>query len=190
MTATNHKECNETISSNGEDVILKIIPEAPNDDYRAGSDGHIYSRTEHKGFGRVIYRDWYPLKGHFTKKGYRTVSLCHNNKKVSRSVHRLICSAFHGPSPSPVHQVRHLDGNPNNNLPGNLCWGTQAENWQDRRIHGTASVGEKHPAAKLTDQEREHIRWAVSRGLCSRRHAARALGMSESAISGLCKKRP
>lgn len=163
-------------------VVLMPIPESPNEDYMAGSDGMIYSRTRYCGFGRKVFVDWYALKGHTTKKGYQSISMSHNNNKVTKNVHRLICSAFHGPSPKKGAQVRHLDGNPSNNIPSNLAWGTQAENWQDRRIHGTASVGEKHWNSKLTDKEREYIRWAIKQGICSQRQMAEKLGVSQYAI--------
>lgn len=142
-------------------TVLRPIPVSPNDDYRAGSDGCVYSRTKYKGFGKKEYVDWYPLSGHKTRKGYLSVSLCHENVKVTKSVHRLVCMAFHGMPKVDSMQVRHLDGNPANNTPPNLAWGTQEENWNDRRGHGTATVGEKHHASKLSDKEREHLRWAI-----------------------------
>lgn len=166
-------------------VELRKIPSAPNEDYRAGSDGQVYSRTRYKGFGRKEYVDWYPLKGTIGSRRYRTVSLSHKNVKVTRSVHTLICEAFHGTKPSRTAQVRHLDGTRDNNRPSNLAWGTQEENWNDRRLHGTSSEGERHWASKLTNEEREHIRWAIRMGLCSQRQAARALHMSQSAIFGI-----
>ena len=168
-------------------VELRPIPVSPNDDYMAGSDGEIYSRTKYAGFGRKNYVAWYALKGSRHSKGYRTISLCHQNKQVTKSAHRLVCMAFHGLPPSRSHQVRHLDGTRDNNLPENLRWGTQAENWADRKAHGHGCEGEKHHAAKLSDAEREHIRWAVSKGLCSRRQVALAMGMSQSAISQVCR---
>lgn len=166
-------------------VELRPIPVAPNDDYMAGSDGQIYSRTRYKGFGRKELVDWYPLKGHVTPKGYQTISMSHENKKVTKSVHRLVCMAFHGEPPTPTSEVRHQDGDSSNNKPSNLCWGTAVENWQDKRLHGRATEGEKHWASKFTDQERAHIRWAVQNGLCSQRHAARALGVALSSIQGI-----
>ena len=165
---------------------LRSIPVSPCDDYMAGSDGQIYSRTKYAGFGRKERVDWYPLKGHVTRKGYLTVSLCHRNKKVTKSVHRLVCMAFHGiPKPKSL-QVRHLDGSKDNNQPNNLKWGTQAENWQDRRAHGNGIEGEKHHAAKLTDFERQSIRWLVSKGIASQRQVARSLRMSQAAIYSVC----
>ena len=169
-------------------VELRPIPVSPNNDYMAGSDGQIYSRTRYKGFRRKELTDWYPLKGHKTKKGYRSVSMCHDNVKVTMSVHRLVCMAFNGEPPSTSMQVRHLDGNPENNRPENLAWGSQYENWEDRKAHGRVAYGEKHHAATLTDAEREHLRWALTKGLCSQKHAARMLMMSQSAISAIVEK--
>ena len=166
-------------------LTLKPIPVSPNDDYMAGTDGQIYSRTKYKGFGRKELVDWYPLKGHITPKGYQTISMSHENKKVTKSIHRLVCMAFHGMPLVETMEVRHLDGDPSNNRPENLCWGTAVENWQDKRVHGTATVGEKHPAAKFSDLEREHIRWAVAKGLCSQRSAARALGVAPASIQSI-----
>lgn len=176
-----------TIARMNKKLELRPIPVAPNDDYMAGSDGQIYSRTKYAGFGRKERVPWYPLKGHVTPKGYQTISMSHENAKVTKSVHRLICIAFHGVPPSKLAEVRHLDGDATNNRPDNLRWGTAAENWQDRRAHGTATTGEKHWASKFTNHEREHIRWAVENGLCSQRQAARALGVAQSAIQGIVK---
>jgi len=167
-------------------VVLMPIPSSPNDDYMAGSDGKVYSRTKYKGFGRKEYVDWYPLAGHTTNKGYVSISMSHQNKKVTRLVHRLICEAFHGAPAKPSLQVRHLDGNGQNNLPGNMIWGTQVENWADREAHGNGVKGEKHHDAKFTNEERKSIRWAVEKGLCSQRHAARVLGVTQSTIFAIC----
>lgn len=171
---------NDVILPSG--VLLKSIPISPNEDYMAGSDGQIYSRTKYKGFGRKEYVDWYPLQGADSGKGYHIISMCHNNKRVTRNVHRLICMAFHGLPPLPTFQTRHLDGNPSNNLPENLVWGTQEENWMDRKAHGRGIEGEKHWAAKLTNFERQALRWTIQKGLCSQHHAAKVLGMSQGGI--------
>ena len=141
--------------------------------YCAGTDGVIYSRAR---------GDWRPLKAHRNDNGYPCVTVMLGGRKTTRAVHSLVCAAFYGPPPFDGAQVRHLDGDPQRNTPDNLCWGTQAENWQDRRAHGNGVEGEKHHAAKLTDQERAHLRWSIERGLCSQRHAARVLGMTQSAI--------
>lgn len=46
----------------------------------------------------------------------------------SYKVHRLVCEAFHGPSPFENSVVMHLDENYLNNNAANLAWGTQKEN--------------------------------------------------------------
>lgn len=48
-----------------------------------------------------------------------------------RSVHRLVCTAFHGPCP-PGHQVNHIDGNRVNARADNLEWVTPQRNIQHR----------------------------------------------------------
>ena len=163
-------------------VLLKPIPVSLNDDYMAGSDGNVYSRIKFRGFGRTEYTDWYPLKGARNMKGYYIISLCHKNTKVTKTVHSLICMSFHGQKAKASLQVRHLDGNKNNNRPENLKWGTQLENYQDMVAHGTLCKGEKHWASRLTDKERSALRWALDPGLCSQNNAAKILGMAESSI--------
>jgi hypothetical protein len=48
---------------------------------------------------------------------------------VQRTVHRLVCLAWHGPSDLPI--VRHLNDNRTDNRPDNLAWGTQRDNMRD-----------------------------------------------------------
>jgi hypothetical protein len=57
--------------------------------------------------------------------------------QVKRPVHQIVLAAFTGPRPSMAHEGRHLDGNQMNNLPGNLDWGTRADNVGDAIKHGT-----------------------------------------------------
>jgi hypothetical protein len=46
-------------------------------------------------------------------------------------VHRLVCAAFHGPPPSPDHEVAHSNGIKTDCRASNLRWATSAENKQD-----------------------------------------------------------
>lgn len=96
-------------------------------------------------------------------------------------VHTVVCIAFHGPRPEGM-MVRHLDGNPLNNKASNLCWGTQQENEADKKRHGTATIGERHPSAVLTEQQVIKIRsHSQRRGIGA--ELAREYGISETAVS-------
>ena len=65
-------------------------------------------------------------------------------------VHVAVLEAWVGPRP-PGCEVRHLDGNRQNNCLANLCWGTHTENQNDRRRHLT-SAGEKNHRHKMTTE--------------------------------------
>lgn len=58
-----------------------------------------------------------------------------NIGRRSLFVHQLVAAAFLGPRPVGL-ETRHLDGNPANNTPSNLRYGTRAENAQDMVLHG------------------------------------------------------
>ncbi|SDN35029.1 NUMOD4 motif-containing protein [Geodermatophilus siccatus] len=68
--------------------------------------------------------------------GYRHVWLCTDAGKTCRTVHTLVCEAFHGPRPR-GHEARHLDGDSQNNRADNLRWGTPSQNRLDSVRHGT-----------------------------------------------------
>jgi len=68
--------------------------------------------------------------------GHLLIGLRVNGQSVTRSVHRLILLTFVGPPPE-GQEVRHLDGNPKNNVVSNLQYGTRAENQLDSVRHGT-----------------------------------------------------
>jgi hypothetical protein len=89
--------------------------------------------------------------------GYPLVCLMRDGKQYNRTVHRLVCEAFHGPRP-PGHFAAHNDGSADNNRPDNLRWALPVENTADRRLHGTMVEGEDHPNALLTEQDVVRIR--------------------------------
>lgn len=70
--------------------------------------------------------------------GYRQVRLSIEGRRLCRTVHGLVALTFHGPRPSPRHQVCHANGNRTDNRAENLRWGTGAENAADRTAHGRA----------------------------------------------------
>lgn len=71
------------------------------------------------------------------KDGYQRTPLSVNGVKTGPLlVHRLVAEAFLGECPE-GQEVRHLDGDPGNNVLTNLVYGTHAENMQDMLRHGT-----------------------------------------------------
>lgn len=78
--------------------------------------------------------------------GYSTVTI--NGMKARR--HLLMALAFLGAPPTARHEVRHLNGDPSDDDPENLAWGTRLENMADAIQHGTTTRGERNAAAKLT----------------------------------------
>lgn len=135
--------------------------------YAAGTDGQIY---------RMDCGEPSALSGSPTSKGYLTVSLSRGSWET-HAVHKLVCEAFYGTAPFDGAQIRHMDGDQRNNRPENLDWGTQADNWQDRKAHG-GGMGEEHHAAKLTHGMVEAIRASS----LSQRILAREYGVSQATI--------
>lgn len=113
--------------------------------YTIFSDGRVYSP--------YVARH---LRPSVDRNGYVIVTLKGKHYKV----HHLVLSLFVRPRYD-GEVARHLDGNPANNDATNLCWGTQAENWNDKRLHGRATVGERHGRARLSEQDVFAIRKTV-----------------------------
>ena len=66
--------------------------------------------------------------------GYLVTSVGGRDMPIAR-VHRLVLETFVGPSNG--MEVRHIDGNPLNNVVSNLAWGTRKEQIADQKAHGT-----------------------------------------------------
>lgn len=78
--------------------------------------------------------------------GYLAVNLRVGARGKTVFLHRLICEAFHGPQPTPDHEVAHFDGDRLNNAATNLRWATRIENAADKDRHGRIRRGDQHPA--------------------------------------------
>jgi hypothetical protein len=66
---------------------------------------------------------------------YLVVGLSRDGNVKTVTVHTLVALAFFGPRPD-GYDVCHLNGNPANNTPENLAYGSRAENIRDVVRHG------------------------------------------------------
>src|SRR5882757_7016724 len=101
--------------------------------YHVSDAGHVRSLTRHT---RAGIRSGRPLKTNISPAGYPQLGLCRDGQQRTYPVHQLVAMAFLGPRPDDL-EVRHLDGNPTNNLIDNLKYGTASENARDSLRHGT-----------------------------------------------------
>ena len=91
-------------------------------------------------------------------KGYVAVTYRRNGVQRHRYVHQLVCAAFHGPRPSPSHEVNHRDGNRRNNCADNLEWVTHADNVRHAFATGLNARGSHHANSKLTERAVRRMR--------------------------------
>lgn len=104
--------------------------------------------------------------------GYPFVSVCRNGKRKQMSIHRMVLESFVGPRPSGM-EACHNDGVRTNCRLDNLRYDTRTNNAADRKTHGTEHVGERAPAARLTDElvrairrrDKSAYKWAQELGL-------------------------
>lgn len=127
------------------------------DGYYATAQGAIVSMRS--GLMNTIKPRW--------AEGYLVVTLKTGPKRSPRRkhpVHRLVNTAFNGPKPFPSAVTRHLSGDPSDNRPENLRWGTTKENAADAVRHGTAvglRRGDAHIRTKLRFDVVKQIRQAT-----------------------------
>lgn len=112
--------------------------------YTVSEDGDVYSHHNWRGYGKRA------LDAKPNSHGYLRVKVKSNGRMKSTMVHKLVCLAFHGPKPTPYHQVRHLNGVKTDNRATNLAWGTASENAMDRKLHGTERAAENGRKSALT----------------------------------------
>jgi hypothetical protein len=99
--------------------------------------------------GRKVGRNFKP---NTSQAGYRQVRFRKGGRTHVLTVHRLVVFVFRGPCPDGM-QVRHLDGDKDNNALANLVYGTPKENGEDRVRHGTSLRGQKNPKNVITEAQ-------------------------------------
>ncbi len=124
--------------------------------YAVSSNGEVWSYWRTKGPKHdnqcEIRKDLPPnkLTPRKNDKGYLRVQLTVAGRLQEEYVHRLCWIVWKGPIVGEM-QVRHLDGNPDNNGIYNLSIGTQEENEADKTRRGTRLEGDDRPNSKPTE---------------------------------------
>lgn len=134
--------------------------------YEVSDQGRVRSFAKNK--------DGLILRPGKTKSGHLTVLL--GRAIGSVYVHVLVAEAFLPERPDlPYVEVRHKDGNPENNVWANLAWSTRGRNTQDKKHHD----GQK---GRLKIESVREIKRRLAAGEKGRT-LAKEFGVSEQAIS-------
>ena len=155
----------------------------------AGSDGHIYSVIDSEIIDGTRYVTLQPVREYLCGD-YATVHVMrrHDCTETIQNVHALVCEAFNGrPSGRKGLHIRHLYGNSMDNRPCNLAYGTPRQNWEDKILTNTATIGEKNGRAKLTDNQRREVYDLYAEG-CSQKKIAEQFGVTQGAVSKIIKQ--
>jgi hypothetical protein len=126
---------------------FRIVPDFPA--YCVTRDGTVWSRYR-KGSNQFS-EVWKPKSPFVANRGHLRVAL-HGDTSKQYFVHVLVLECFVGPRPEGM-QCCHINGNPKDNRLENLRWGTPESNWDDKREHGTATIGTKQTQAKIRESD-------------------------------------
>lgn len=114
-------------------------------------------RKMHKGGRMMSQRYGLRVLKCSLREGYAMVHISVDGEKMNVPVHHMVLMAFGGPRPDGAFGL-HNNGNSLDNRPSNLRWGTHNDNMADRKRHGNYAAGERHPRAKLTNDQVDSIR--------------------------------
>lgn len=128
--------------------------------YLASSAGEVYSLARRQADGRI--RAGMLLRQSRDGKGYwRVVLTAADGARATVRVHDVIALTFHGPKPA-GKQVRHWNGDQNQNHQGNLRYGTQSQNERDKRLRSRRLRREQKNRKNVTNVTSATPYWVLS----------------------------
>lgn len=101
-------------------------------------------------------------------------------RPINLLVHRCVLLAFIGP-PQSTMECAHLNGDRQDNRLTNLSWVSRSENQHHRELHGTACLGTKNSASKLTSSKVKSIRRLRLAGAIAHRY-----GITAAQVHNIC----
>lgn len=123
------------------------------------------------------------LRPRLHSNGYLRVAIRADGWERDSYIHRLVCTAFHGPAPTPATEADHANSIRDDNRASNLRWLSVAEN-RARRLHAR---GERNGCALLKEPE---VRKILASPLSESNTAIAArFGMSRRHISDIRKRK-
>lgn len=126
-----------------------------------------------------------------TTPGYLSAHLYYGNqRRLVRSVHRLVAEAFI-PNLNNCPCVNHLDGNKLNNVVDNLEWTSYAKNNKHALANELRHTvkGVKHPKSKLTENDVLELRSRYATGKYTFATLGRIYGVSYQTVQGIINKK-
>lgn len=161
------------------EVELKPIPGL--DGYLASKDGSVWSCI------RSTPKKLKPDKKVSDGRNRFTIRVA-SGKYRKFTAAELVLLTYVCPRPIGL-EACHNNGNCLDDSVGNLRWDTHSSNLLDRRTHGTSVCGEKHPRAKITEEDVREIRRRAACKECSNTELAEEYGISGAMVGYIIKKK-
>lgn len=108
-------------------------------------------------------------------------------KREPQYVHTIVLRSFFCGPVMRNRVCRHLNGDSTDNRAENLYWGTQKQNMEDKKSHGTEHYGQDRHSSKLTDRDVDKIFSLVLRQGFSQRKVAGMFSVSPATICLILK---
>jgi hypothetical protein len=155
-------------------------------------DWNLYEVSD---FGNVRRLGAHNLKPYLAFNGYFRVHLSQPGfLSKTICIHRLVCLAFHGPSPEGFPHVLHGPGGKHDNSASNLRWGNYRLNYADRKKLGEIDLtawqfkgGEGHNLSRLSEAQILQIRFLS--GKISQRKIAEQFSISQGHVNAIINRK-
>jgi hypothetical protein len=152
--------------------------------YQVSNFGRVksfYNNRHGVGSERILKQGFY---NRGRTNNYKIVVLAKNKKHTTKTVHRLVATAFlDNFTNKPC--INHKDGNTSNNFAFNLEWVTEKENSQDALKRGSFKHGSSCSSALLTRNQIIEIKSRLFGVWGEQARLAREYGISASLISAV-----